>query len=191
MKASLKQPITQVKFTNVAFVRLQIKGIKLELACYKNKLVDYRKGVESNLSDVLQVEQIFSNASKGKVARKEDIKKLFPKLTQEDIIKQILKDGEIQVSEKERDQSLDFLKKDIATWVCKMTINNKTTHPFPLSTILQAMDEIHFKIIQKDSSKKQALKVIKQLITVLPIRRAKIKIKLVVDQIAEKEYTYY
>ena len=37
--------------------------------------MDYRKETEYNLSEVLQVEQIFSNASKGKVANKEHIQK--------------------------------------------------------------------------------------------------------------------
>ena len=186
MKAGLKQPITQVKFTNVAFVRIY-KGEKFELACYKNKLMDYRKGLESDLSEVLQVDQIFSNASKGKVANREHIQKAFPLLTPTEVIHLILKQGNIQISNKERDTSLDSLKKDIATWVTKMTLNQKTSHPFPLSTILQAMDEVHFKIIQKDGAKKQALKLFKQLRMILPIRRSKITLRITASIAADKE----
>jgi ribosome maturation protein SDO1 len=60
-----KQPVGQVKLTNVAIIRLKKGGSKFELACYKNKIINWRNKQETNLSEVLQIEQIFTNVSKG------------------------------------------------------------------------------------------------------------------------------
>lgn len=36
----LNQPVGQVKFTNVAIIRLKRAGIKFEIACYRNKVIN-------------------------------------------------------------------------------------------------------------------------------------------------------
>lgn len=41
---ALKQPVSQVRLTNVAVVRLRVGGERFEVACYKNKVVDWREG---------------------------------------------------------------------------------------------------------------------------------------------------
>jgi len=41
----IKQPVGFVKLTNVAVVRVKKKGIRFELACYKNKVHDWKNGL--------------------------------------------------------------------------------------------------------------------------------------------------
>ncbi len=41
----IKQPVGFVKLTNVAIVRLRRGGIRFELACYKNKVQDWKNQV--------------------------------------------------------------------------------------------------------------------------------------------------
>ena len=41
----IKQPVGFVKLTNVSIVRLKKHGIRFELACYKNKVQDWKNGV--------------------------------------------------------------------------------------------------------------------------------------------------
>lgn len=41
--ASIFTPINQVKLTNVSIVRLKKGGKRFELACYKNKVLEFRK----------------------------------------------------------------------------------------------------------------------------------------------------
>ena len=59
--------------TNVAIIRLKKGGKKFEIACYKNKAINWRNKQESNLSEVLQIDQIFTNVSKGEVAKHKDL----------------------------------------------------------------------------------------------------------------------
>jgi ribosome maturation protein Sdo1 len=62
-----------------------------QIACYQNKVSEFRSGVwvatfytsyqtdlsETDLSEVLQIEQVFTNVPKGLVAKKEDWQKAF------------------------------------------------------------------------------------------------------------------
>ena len=42
---NIDTPQNQQKTTNIAVVRMKIKGKKFEVACYKNKIVNYRNGL--------------------------------------------------------------------------------------------------------------------------------------------------
>ena len=69
--------------TNVAFIKYKIENKKFEIACYKNKAINWRNGVEKDINEVLQTDEIYTNASHGEIANKDDLKKFFPKLTKD------------------------------------------------------------------------------------------------------------
>ncbi len=54
----------KVRLTNVAVVRLTKTGKRFEIACYRNKVVNWRNRVETDLDEVLQIESVFENVSK-------------------------------------------------------------------------------------------------------------------------------
>jgi hypothetical protein len=64
MSSRVKQPVTQVRLTNVAIVKMRRSGHRFEVACYKNKVVNWRNGVENDLDEVLQIRSVFENVSK-------------------------------------------------------------------------------------------------------------------------------
>ena len=49
----IKQPVGIVKLTNVALIRYKIQGKKFEIACYKNKVLNWKNGVERDINEVL------------------------------------------------------------------------------------------------------------------------------------------
>ena len=48
----LNQPVTQKRLTNVAVVRLKSNGVRFEICCFRNKIVDYLDGLEKNIDEV-------------------------------------------------------------------------------------------------------------------------------------------
>ena len=74
----IQQPANQIKLTNVSLVRYKKGKKRFELACYKNKLLEYRSGTETDLDNVLQVPTIFLNASKGETAPNAELAKAWP-----------------------------------------------------------------------------------------------------------------
>ena len=76
-KSGLKQPMGQVLFTNVVYVRCKVKGKRYEIVCYPNKVNDWRNGTETDLDEVLQVTTVFTNASRGIVASAKQLQRAF------------------------------------------------------------------------------------------------------------------
>lgn len=103
----ISQPVNQVRLTNVAIVKLKHKGKRFEIACYKNKVVNWRNEVEKDLDEVLQTDSIFTNVSKGILAKNKDLQQVFGMIDQEAICRLILDKGELQVSEHEREVAHD------------------------------------------------------------------------------------
>lgn len=55
----IKQPVMNIKMTNVATIRYKINNKHFEIACYRNKALNWRNGVEEDISEVLQTEEIY------------------------------------------------------------------------------------------------------------------------------------
>eukprot|EP01124_Arcella_intermedia_P013453 TRINITY_DN1986_c0_g1_i1.p1 TRINITY_DN1986_c0_g1~~TRINITY_DN1986_c0_g1_i1.p1 ORF type:complete len:254 (-),score=33.20 TRINITY_DN1986_c0_g1_i1:73-834(-) len=188
-RRNIKAPNTQKRLTNIVVVRLQKAGFRFEIACYPNKVEEWRRKVETDLDEVLQRRVVFVNVSKGQVAKSEDIQSAFRTEDQEKVCKIILESGQIQVSEKERKVDNDKLFKDIASLIVEKCVNKDTQQSFPLGVIENAMREIHVSIIPHQSAKQQALKIIHQLQekSSLPIERAKMKLQVFVPSAEARE----
>jgi ribosome maturation protein SDO1 len=78
MPVGINQPSNRISLTNISLVRLKKGKKRFELACYKNKLLEYRSGTETDLDNVLQVPTIFLNVSKGETAPNAELSKAWP-----------------------------------------------------------------------------------------------------------------
>nr|CAG8487842.1 11917_t:CDS:2 [Entrophospora candida] len=167
------------RLTNVSIVRLRKGGKRFEIACYKNKVLEWRTGVETDLDEVLQINNVFLNVSKGQVAAKDDLVKSFKT---EDLNKIILKKGELQVSDKERSHQMDNIYREIATIVAEKCVNPDTKRPYTVTMIEKSMGELHLSVNVNRSTKQQALEVIKQLQEkkIIPIARAQMKLRITI-----------
>ncbi|KAJ7293887.1 SBDS protein C-terminal domain-containing protein [Mycena rebaudengoi] len=178
--SKINQPSNQIKLTNVSIVRLKKGGKRFEIACYKNKVQEWRTGVETNLDDVLQISSVFTNVSKGEVSKTNDLQKAFGKTDVAEIVKEILKKGEVQVGEKERDHDLSSLRKEIATLVAEKCEDPATQRPYAVGMIEKAMAEAGFSVKQNKSAKSQVSECIKllQSDSTLPIQRSRMRVRV-------------
>jgi len=154
-------------------------GKRFEIACYKNKVVSWRNKTETDLDEVLQTVNVFTNVSKGAVAKKEDLIECFGHDDLQKVCTEILNKGELQISEKERQNQLESSLRDVATIVSEKCINSETKRPFPVSMIEKSMKQIHFSVNPKKNTKQQALEVIKRLKDILPIERCMMRLRVV------------
>ncbi|PBK77589.1 Shwachman-Bodian-diamond syndrome protein [Armillaria solidipes] len=178
--SKIQQPSNQIKLTNVSVVKLKKGGKRFEIACYKNKVQEWRNGVETNLDDVLQISNVFVNVSKGEVAKHGDLKKCFGTTDIPDIVTEILKKGEMQVNEKERDHDLSALRKEILNLVAEKCVDPETQRPHPVGLIDKAMTEAGFSVKQNKTAKSQVSECIKliQSNSTLPIQRARMRVRV-------------
>lgn len=185
----IQQPSGQIRLTNVSMVKLKKERKRFEIACYQNKVQDYRKGVEKDLDEVLQIHQVFMNVNKGLVASKEDLQKCFGSTDIDEIIKEILMRGEIQLSEKERQLMVNKVNNEMLTLISAKCINPKSKKRYPPTMIHKALVELKFSPVLNKPAKIQALEAIKLLCAkqIIPIVRAKMKVKVVIKDKTETE----
>ncbi|KAG6902989.1 hypothetical protein C0995_008562 [Termitomyces sp. Mi166 len=135
---------------------------------------------ETNLDDVLQISNVFVNVSKGELAKSGDLQKAFGTTDVAEAVKEILKKGEVQVGEKERDHDLSALRKEIATLVAEKCVDPATQRPYPVGMIEKAMTEAGFSVKQNKTAKSQVSECIKllQSDSNLPIQRARMRVRV-------------
>lgn len=127
---------------------------------------------------MLQTHTVFVNVSKGQVARREDLVRVFGTDDQTEICKQvvlgqgccplqpptvcvcplppqILEKGEVQVSEKERQSQLETMFRDIATIVADKCVNPETRRPYTVGVVERAMKDAHISVKPHKNTKQQ------------------------------------
>ncbi|KAJ5087303.1 Ribosome maturation protein SBDS N-terminal [Penicillium angulare] len=139
----INQPSNQIKFTNVSIVRLKKGKKRFELACYKNKLLEYRSGAEKDLDNVLQVPTVFLSVSKAQTAPSAELAKSFGADTPRDeILQEILRKGEVQVGERERKDILERVEKEVLDIVSGRLVDPTTKRVYTSGMISKALDQL-------------------------------------------------
>lgn len=189
----INQPSGQIKLTNVSLVRIKKGKKRFEIACYQNKVQDWRLKVEKDLDEVLQIPQVFTNVSKGQGANNEDLMAGFGSTNQDEIILEILDKGEIQLNEKERSANLQQKQNEFLNLISTKCINPRSKKRYPPSMIQKALGKLKFHLNPTKPAKTQALEAIKLLITtqVIPIARAQMKVKITVLARVQEAYTLH
>lgn len=141
MSSRINQPSNQIKLTNVSMVRLKKGKKRFEIACYKNKVMEWRSGIETDLDNVLQIPNVFLNVSKGQTAPKEDLEKAFGKgKSTDEIVLEILKKGEMQVGGKERAEQLERVHNEVVGIVASRLVDPRTKRVYTTGMIEKALD---------------------------------------------------
>ncbi|KAI1378354.1 SBDS protein C-terminal domain-containing protein [Hypoxylon crocopeplum] len=131
----------QIRLTNVSLVRLKKGKKRFEIACYKNKVLEWRSGIETDLDEVLQIPNVFLNVSKGQTAPSADLAKAFGKdKPLNDIVLEILNKGELQVGEKERAAQLDRVHNEVVSIVASKLVDPRTKRVYTTGMIEKALD---------------------------------------------------
>ncbi|KAI9833964.1 MAG: hypothetical protein M1826_005869 [Phylliscum demangeonii] len=139
----INQPSNQIRLTNVSLVRMKKGKKRYEIACYKNKVLEWRSGVETDLDNVLQIPAVFLSVSKGQTAPTQDLAKSFGAQTAvHDIILEILNRGELQVGEKERHAQLDRVHHEVIDLVAGKLVDPRTKRVYTPGMIEKALAEL-------------------------------------------------
>lgn len=141
MSRQINQPSNRIKLTNVSLVRLKKDKKDFQIACYKNKVLEWRSGIETDLDNILQIPSVFLNVSKGRLAPNADLVKAFGEKTKtEDIILEILNKGDLQVGERERTAQLERVHNEVIGIVASKLVDPRTKRVYTTSMIEKALE---------------------------------------------------
>lgn len=116
---------------------------RFELACYKNKLLEYRSGAEKDLDNVLQVPTIFLSVQKAQTAPSAELTKAFgPNVSTDEIRQEILRKGEVQVGERERKEMLERVEREVLDIVSGRLVDPNTKRVYTPGMISKALDQL-------------------------------------------------
>lgn len=157
MSRQINQPSNRIKLTNVSLVRLKKDKKDFQIACYKNKVLEWRSGIETDLDNVLQIPSVFLNVSKGRLAPNADLVKAFGKeMKTEDIILEILNKGDLQVGERERTAQLERVHNEVIGIVASKLVDPRTKRVYTTSMIEKALEMLSQQAHLSQGSDKEA-----------------------------------
>jgi ribosome maturation protein SDO1 len=153
-----------------ALVRYTYSGQKFEIIVDPEAALNYKKGQELPISDVVEGFIVFHNATKGEKASETILEQIFKTPNIEEIVEIILQKGALQLTHAQRKQLLKDKIDEIINFIHVHCINPQTDKPHPPARIESAMDEAGVNIDYVLPAEKQVRDVIKQIQTILPIR---------------------
>jgi len=170
-----------VSVDKAIIARLKTSGETFEILVDADKALAYGSGAGIDIKDdVLAIDAVFKDASKGDRASEELMNKLFGTTDVYEVADKIIKKGDIQLTTEQKRRMLDERKKRIVNIISRNAINPQTNSPHPPQRIEDAMDEARVHVSLAKSAEEQVESVIKLLRPLLPIkfekRRVAVKI---------------
>lgn len=165
--------------TNV-IARIKVKGKHYEILVDVNKALKFKKGEKIGISEVLASDGVFYDAQKGLRASNEDLKGAFGVMDPMAVAEKIVKSGEIQIPQEQRDEERENKKKQIVDFLARHSIDPRTNNPYTAETISRTLNEIGVNIDNKPVEQ-QIPKVIEKLKNTIPIKIQTKKLKLTIQ----------
>jgi ribosome maturation protein SDO1 len=172
------------KFTTA---RISKSGEKFEVLVKPDPALDYKMGKQLSVSQLLVIEEIYSDAGKGTRASAEKLQKAFGTEDPLVIAEDIMKHGELQLTTDQRRQLVEDKRKQIVAFVARNCIDPRTGTPHPPIRIEQAMTQIKYSIDPFKSADEQAKDVIEELRALIPIKmeQMRVAVKILAEHAAK------
>jgi len=144
-------------------VKLIIGNDRFEILVKPDLALEYKLGKRTDLSSILISDEIYSDANKGLRVSAEKLNKHFKTTDSNEIIKQILSKGELNLTTDQRRKMVEEKRKQIIQYINKNFVDPKTKLPHPIQRIENALEDTR--------------------VTIDPFKKAEDQIKLVVDSL--------
>src|SRR6476659_1345699 len=123
-------------------IKLILGNDKFELLVKPDQALEYKLGKRSDLSSVLISDEIYSDANKGSRVSSDKLNKHFKTTNTNEIIKQILSRGELNLTTDQRRKMVEEKRKQIIQYINKNYVDPKTKLPHPIQRIENALENV-------------------------------------------------
>jgi len=169
--------------------RITKSGEKFEILVKPEPALDYKMGKPSPVSQILVIDEVYADASKGTHASTEKLQKSFGTTDPLVIAEEIMKHGELQLTTEQRRQLVEDKRKQIIAFISRNCIDPRTGSPHPPLRIEQAFSQIRMIIDPFKPAEEQAKTAIDELRALLPIKIEKMRVAVkVFPEHAAKAY---
>jgi ribosome maturation protein SDO1 len=162
--------------TKFSSVRLTIEGDHYEILVYPDPALNFKAGKQVDTSQVIAIDEVFSDSSKGLRASGDKLKKHFKTEDHAKAAIEVLKRGELQLTQEQRLRLTDEKRKQVVLIISKNYVDLRTGLPHPPVRIEQAMQDARVIIDPFQDANEQAKAVLEKLRTIVPLKSEKVKI---------------
>jgi ribosome maturation protein SDO1 len=167
-----------VSVEDAVIARIEKSGVHFELMVDPELALDFRKGRNVSLENVLAVREVFKDAGRGERASEEELRKGFRTTDVWKIAEAIIKEGDVQLTTEHRRRLVEEKRKQVADMISRQGVDPKTNLPHPPQRILNAMEETHVHVDPFRRAADQVEDVLSKIQGVLPISMERVEVAL-------------
>lgn len=165
-----------VRLEDAVPARLKTHGATFEVLVDPDGALALRRGDSVNVGDILAVEDVFENASRGDRSAEEDLIKAFETTDVAIIAEKIIRKGEISLTAEQRKQIIENKRRQVVEIIARNAINPQTKTPHPPARIEQAMKEAKVNIDPSKSADELVNIAMKAIRPLIPIRFEEVEV---------------
>ena len=165
-----------VRLDDAVPARLKAHGTTFEVLVDPDGALALKRGDSVNLEEILAVEDIFENASRGDRSPEEDLQKAFGTTNVLSIAEVVIKKGEISLTAEQRKQFIENKRRQVVEVIARNAINPQTKTPHPPARIEQAMSEARVNIDPTKSIDELVRIAMKAIRPLIPIRFEEVEV---------------
>jgi len=165
-----------VRLDDAVPARLKTHGTTFEVLVDPDGALALKRGESVNLEEILAVEDVFENSSRGDRSPEEDLQKAFGTTQALTIAEAIIKKGEISLTAEQRKQFTENKRRQVIEIIARNAINPQTKTPHPPGRIDQAMTEARVNIDPTKSTDELVKIAMKAIRPLIPIRFEEVEV---------------
>ena len=164
--------------TKYTVVRLTLGGEKFEILVDPDLALAYKEEKKGDLSKILVVDTVFTDAKKGERASTGQMQSLFGTNDPMKVAMMILERGRLQLTTEQMRKMTEQKKKQIIYLISRNYIDPRTKLPHPPTRIEQALEQVHLPIDPSKDAEEQVQTFVNGLRSILPLSMERISLAI-------------
>ena len=161
-----------ISLEDAVTARLESHGARFEVLIDPDAALEIkREEFDGELADVIAAEDVFEDASRGDRPAETDLEDVFETTEPLEIIPEVIKRGEIQITAEQRREMQEQKRKQLINTIARNAVNPQMDDaPHPPERIERALEEAGFRIDPMEPVSEQVDEALEDLRPVIPIR---------------------
>jgi ribosome maturation protein SDO1 len=177
--------------SKVTVVKLTIGNDRFEILVKPDPALEYKLGKRTDLSSVLVSDEIYSDANKGSRVAVDKLNKHFKTSDSNEILKQILVKGELNLTTDQRRKMVEDKRKQIVQYINKNFVDPKTKLPHPVQRIENALEDVRVTIDPFKKAEDQVKSIVDSLRKILPLKSEMLQLAILIpSSFSSTSYNY-
>ncbi len=167
-----------VSVDKAVVARIERSGQRFEIMVDPDLALEFKKGRQVSLDDVLAVQEIYTDAGRGERASEEDLRKAFHTTDPKEAASHIIREGDVQITTEHRRRLVEEKTKKLAGMISARGVDPKTRLPHPPQRIINAMEEAKFHVDFNRKVEDQLEAAVEKISPVLPISIERVEVEV-------------